>query len=156
MRDAYNQLSRNVEAALPVLVKHTNDKRFSYVYEDYISGVYKRATVGEACGRIFSAHVDVYQTAVTKPRDHEGRVDVLYFNYSPQGSFDKWWAARKSSTLAELQLEHIDWALKQPQPDFFSPKEWDAAQKSLRQMAEQIRGSKKPIPVDQELSFFSK
>jgi len=37
---AYDELSANIAVALPVLVEHVNDKQFSYVYENGVSGVY--------------------------------------------------------------------------------------------------------------------
>src|SRR5262249_2310270 len=75
---AYDELSANVEVALPVLVAHVTDRRFSYVYEDFVSGVFQCETVGGACARIIAAHVEVYRPAVTK-YDEEGRSKSLWF-----------------------------------------------------------------------------
>jgi hypothetical protein len=58
--------------------------------------------------------------------------------------------------LAELQLEGIDWAMRQPKPEYFSKREWAVAMKSLKGMAEQIRASEKPIRVEHKVEFFSK
>jgi len=58
--------------------------------------------------------------------------------------------------LADLQLEGIEWALRQPKPDYFSRREWATAKKSLKRLAGQIRESKKPIRVEHKVQFFSK
>ena len=50
--DAYNQLSAAIEVALPVLADHIGDRRFSYVYEEGITGTYHCESVGPACQTI--------------------------------------------------------------------------------------------------------
>jgi hypothetical protein len=156
MREAYNALSDNIEVALPLLVKHCKDERFSCVYEDKISGTFNRLSVADACRAILTAHVDVFQQAVAKPSDGEGRKYRMRFDYPPTGDFDKWWEDRKTSSLADLQLERIEWAANQPQPEYFTAGEWTAARKSLQKMADEIKQSKRPLPVKHTLTFFSK
>jgi hypothetical protein len=152
---AYNKLSKNIEVALPILAKHLDDDRFSYVYEVGPSAVYQTMSVGGACARIIYAHVEVYQEHVTT-WDGEKR-HSLWFIFDHCGGIDKWWKRRKGKTLAELQLEGIEWALRQKKPKHFeSDKEWAKAKKSLEKMAKEIRASKKPIKLKHEVEFFSK
>jgi hypothetical protein len=154
-RAAYNELSKNFKVALPVLVKNVHDQRFSYVYEDRVTGVYLKATVGQACDAIIGAHVEVYRRHVTT-YDGEGRPRSLWF-ISACGGIDNWWESRKGKTLAELQLEGIEWALRQKKPRHFkSDKKWAAAKQSLEKMAKEIRETKKPIKVKHEVQFFSR
>jgi hypothetical protein len=61
---AYDKLSANIEDALPVLAKHINDTRYSYVYIQPRSGVYLTESVGGACTEIILAHVEVYHQHV--------------------------------------------------------------------------------------------
>lgn len=131
---AYNALSANIEVALPVLAAYIDDERFSYVYEVAISGVYQCETVGGACRRIIDEHVAFYEEFVAK-RDDDGRAKSVWFAYDKAGGMEKWLKDRQGRSLAVLQLEAVEWAITQPQPDFFSPAEWQASQKSLHQMA---------------------
>ncbi len=47
--EAYDTLSANCEVALPALMKHIDDRRYSFVQEQPGSGVFRKKTVGEAC-----------------------------------------------------------------------------------------------------------
>jgi hypothetical protein len=157
IKAAYDQLSDNIEVALPILVKHSDDERLSYVFEDTgTSGVYAKASVGDACRRIIEAHVEVY-------RRHATRLDFASVPRCPSfindhcGGINKWWKRRKDRTLADLQLEGIEWALRQKKPRLFeSKREWAEAKKALEKMAEGIRASGKPILVEHHAQFFSK
>lgn len=152
---AYNKLSANIEVALPFLAGRLADERFSYVYEDGISGVYCCMTVGGVCRRIIDAHVNVYQKALTK-YDADGRSKSLWFIDDECGGIEKWWKDRQGRTLAELQLEEIEWAVRQPKPKYFSSGKWETMKKALDRMAEQIRTSGKPIQVSHKVQFFSR
>ena len=153
---AYNKLSAHIEDALPVLAKHLEDRRFSYVYEDGLGGVYLTATVGTACRRIIEAHVEVYREAVTTEPDGDGRTESLWFLDDGCGGIEKWWKGRRGRKLADLQSEGIEWALHQPRPKFFTKREWARAQKSLEKLASKIRSTGRPIPVEHEVQFFSR
>jgi hypothetical protein len=153
---AYDKLSANVETALPVLVKYARDERFSYVYEDAgTSGVYVKATVGYACWKIIEAHVEVYRREVT-------RSDFASISRCPSfigacGGVDKWWKSRKDKSLAELQLEGIEWALRQEKPKLFeSDQDWAQAKKALEKMATSIRTSNKPILIEHHIHTFGR
>jgi hypothetical protein len=157
IRAAYGKLSANIEVALPILVKHVNDARFSYVYEDVgTSGAFVKADVGFACRRIIRAHVEVYSRHVTIYYV-EGRSRCRSFIYDECGGIDKWWKRRQNNTLAELQLEGIEWNLRLKKPQYFkSERDWVRAKESLEKMAKEIRDSKKPIKVKHEVHFFGK
>src|SRR5262249_35821928 len=131
---AYDKLSANIEDALPILAKHVNDKRFSYVYIQPRSGVYLTASVGEACSDIILAHVEAYHRHVEKVVvDKELS---LHFIFDGCGGMERWWKTRKKKALAELQLEGIEWVLRQKKPDYFkSGREWARAKESLKKMA---------------------
>ena len=46
--------------------------------------------------------------------------------------------------------------MAQPQPEYFSKKEWAKAKKQLAGLADAIRKSNKPIAIDHKVQFFSK
>jgi hypothetical protein len=152
IRAAYNELSDNIEAALPVLVNRVSDKRFSYVYESG-SGYYVKATVGYACRQIVTAHVEIYRkhatgVVLTAPQ-------CMHFIDDECGGFEKWWKDREGKSLAELQLEGIVWAMSQEKPGYFTERQWAAAKKALEQMAKEIRVSKKPVLMKHKLYILS-
>ncbi|MBI1916719.1 MAG: hypothetical protein HYS12_18595 [Planctomycetes bacterium] len=151
---AYDKLSANIEVALPILAKHVNDERFSYVYMQPSSGVYETQSVGGACSSIIHEHVEAYHQDTSRPRDDEGRSSSLFFIDAGCGGINKWWKTCKHKTLAELQLEGIEWALRQKKPEYFkSERDWARAKKALEKMAKEIRDSRKPIKVNHE--FYS-
>jgi hypothetical protein len=154
---AYDSLSDNFEISLPILVKHVDDDRFSYVYEDVgTSGVIVKASVGFACLQMIDVHVEVYRREVTKP-DFAFIPRCPSFIFEECGGVKKWWQSRKKKTLAQLQLEGIEWALRLKKPRLFeSDEEWNKAKKALGKMAAEIRASNKPIKVEHHLHTLSK
>ena len=151
--EAYNDLSDNIEAALPVLMKHIDDNRFSYVFESG-SGNYTKATVGDACNAIVWNHVEPYAPLVTVM--DEARRQYPSF-VEECGGLKLWWKGRSGRSLAELQVEGIEWALHRKRPDYFeSEREWVEAKRKLEKMAREVRASNKSVHVDHHVQFFSK
>jgi hypothetical protein len=154
IKAAYDTLSDNFEVSLPVLVKHADDERFSYVYEDAgTSCAFVKGDVGWACCRIIEAHVEVY-------REHLEYEDPSHILRCPSFIGDKWaevrrWSkGRQGKALAELQLEAIAWALRQEKPRYFGSKaEWARALKAVKEMAKRIRASGEPIAVEHHLDL---
>lgn len=153
--DAYDALNENIEVALPVLIAHMDDKRFSHVYDEAVSGPsYMCRSVGATCAMLAFDHIDVDLPAITK-QDSDGGMRTSFTDES-RADFDAWWRERKGRPLSEIQLEGIERAIRHAQPDYFTPQEWDAAQQKLRSLAAQIRETGKPIPVESRLRFFSR
>src|SRR5581483_3153758 len=128
---AYNTLSENIEVALPVLMKHINDKRYSFVGEQPSSGVYQLKPVGWACSEIVHAHVEAH---LLKTFCHSREGHPLAYSFIRHcGGLDKWWGTRKGKLLAELQLEAMEWVMKQERPKlevtFESEEAWKEALK---------------------------
>jgi hypothetical protein len=97
--------------------------------------------------------VEVYRPKVTTVSGEIPRC-ALWFIDNACGGVKKWWKGRKGKPLAELQLEGIEWALRQKRPENFdSEKQWAQAKEALRKMARDIRASKKPIKVEHGFSF---
>ena len=152
---AYDELSVNVEVALPLLVKHAGDDRFSYVYEDGISAYYTCMTVGDACRQIIEHHVEVCRPHVRKAVDNEGRSRSLSF-IQECGGVAEWWQPRREMSLMELQLDCIKWARSPKRPDFFNDQEWQSSKRALAEMAAKIRESKQPLLIKHSVQFVPK
>lgn len=149
--EAYNELSRNIDVALPLLAESFSDDRFSYVFE--VNGPYHIQTVGEACQRIVSTHVNVYRRTIRKADATGHWITLLSYEPDPIYGKDLSWARR---ALKDLQLERIDWACRQQKPKKFSDEEWQAALQNLTRMGDEIRSTGKAIQVDHRLQLFSK
>ena len=144
---AYQKLSDNIEVALPVLLQEVDDERFSFVYTS-TSGAITTQSVGGACCDIIAAHIEEYRQHVTRG-DFAGVPRCPSFIWDECGGIEKWWKSRKDKSLADLQLEAIEWVLRQKRPRAFeSEEDWAAAKRTVAKMAKNIRASKKPIPVD--------
>ncbi len=161
IRKAYAAIGENIEAALPLLIEHANDQRFSYVYES-LSGAYVKASVGATCQRLISEYIEVYRPHVRSfggsgisgqppyPRKPEFIDDA--------GGIEKWWKSRKERSLAELQLETVEWAIRyEKQKGFATPAEESRILPALEDLAAKIRRTSKPIlGKAAELFFFGK
>lgn len=152
---AYDELSVNVETALPLLVKHAGDDRFSYVFESGISGFYSCMTVGDACRQIIGHHIEVCRPHLRKARDSEGRYHSLSF-IEECGGVAEWWQPRREMSLMELQLDCIEWARFHKRPDYFDDQEWQTSKKALAELATKIRESKQPLLIKHEVRFIPK
>jgi hypothetical protein len=151
VKDAFDKLSDNIEAALPILMKHIDDQEFAYIYEDP-SGGYVRFNVGHACRRIVQAHVEVHHSCF------QGQRPFLFFIRGGCGGIERWWESRKGKPLAELQLEACEWVLGQKKPDWwFQPEEsWSQGLQGVEQLVKQLRQSKKPIVIQRHIEFVRK
>ncbi len=149
IRKAYADLSDNIEVALPLLVEHANDKRFSYVYES-ISGAFVKASVGSTCRRLVYHHIEVYGPHV-RSFGGSGTPGEPPFPRKPAfiadaGGLEKWAASRKEKSLAELQIEAIEWAIRfEKQQGFSNAAEEERIVPSLEKQAAEIRRSSQPI-----------
>ena len=146
---AYQKLSSSIESALPILVKHADDHRYSHIYVDPHSGFFHKADVSETCDYLIRDHVEVYRRH-TSGLNESSIPKSIYF----VGNIAAWWKGREGKTLAELQLEGIEWAIHQPKPKHFkSEDQWAKAVRSLKEMARIIMVTRRPIEVKSEFQF---
>jgi hypothetical protein len=125
---AYANLTKHFVAALPYLVESTGDKRYSYPQEHPSSGVFENQTVGRACRSIIEGKVLPDNPAVIDERE------IAVWHHLP---VDKDWYARvKGMSLFEMQVDSLDWLLKQPPPGRGSDKQWEAALQGVRKFRE--------------------
>jgi hypothetical protein len=74
------------------------------------------------------------------------------------GGLEKWFVSRKEKSLAELQIEAIEWAIRfEKLKGFSTPTEEERIIPALEKEREEIRRSSKPIlRKPGELFFFGK
>jgi hypothetical protein len=121
---AYNQLSNHFIAALPYLIESLGDERYSFPREHPSSGVFENQTVGAACRSIINRKLLIKNPIVA---DHRGI--AVWYNLP----IDKTWYSRvKQMTLFELQVDSMNWLLKQPSMHGVSKDTWEKELASVR------------------------
>src|SRR5262249_47224906 len=114
-----------------------------------------RISVGNACGEIIEHNIEVQWEKTTSYYGEGGPKRLSFIEHC--GNLDTWWRIRKDKSLAELQLESIEWVMKQKMPQYFkAEKEWQSSLAEVKKMASQIRSTRKPIIVNHRVFFFSK
>jgi RNA polymerase sigma factor (sigma-70 family) len=109
------------------------------------NGVTLKVSVGGACRKIIDAHVEL-RTYATGSRDGSGPPHEASF-LEECGGIKKWWKTRKNKTLAQLQLEEIEWMLRRKKPASYTTKEWAEKMRDCERLARHLRSEKKPIGV---------
>jgi hypothetical protein len=130
VRAAYENLSRHFVVALPYLMDSINDKRYSYPHEHPSSGVFENQSVGAACRNIIQNKVLLNNPALLDRRE------IAVWHRLP---IDKQWYARvKGMTLFEMQVDALDWLLKQPPPSSVSREAWAVELKGVQKFREEF------------------
>jgi hypothetical protein len=98
-------LHDNFEESLPYLVEALDDERYCMTIDWAEGDAYYNFSVGDICRNVIAANLEVYRDAIVfSDAPHWNR-----YNYTAISK--SWWQARKGRTLAELQIEAIDWAI---------------------------------------------
>jgi len=152
---AYDQLSTHFPESLPSLIAGLPDKRYSYYYEVPSSGSFICDDVGRACEHIIRSHIEVFRGYLTvlDLTDVPRSVDFL----AATGGAEKWYRARMNKPLFELQLEAIDWALKQDAPNpGIQQSDWAIAIERLKKFRVEFVNGKTAIDPKHRLLFRGK
>lgn len=134
---AYENLTRHFLSALPYLVEGMNDQRFSYPQEHPTSGVFENQTVGDACRNIIQRKVLPLNPSVI---DDRGIAVELRYPISKQ-----WYSRARGQSLFQMQVEALEWALKQGPPARVSKEEWGKEQARVRAFQKDFIGKGKAI-----------
>ncbi len=149
VKRAYSNLAAHFELALPLLVEASDDLSYAYFVEE-ANGAYVSRSVGSACSDLIRDHIEVHKRFTT----------VLDFSDIPRsisfigecGGPAKWYASRRDKSLFELQLETVEWALKQPKPNRgISDKDWEQGNDNLKSFYKKFAEEKKPMSVNSKL-----
>ncbi|WP_145088260.1 hypothetical protein [Anatilimnocola aggregata] len=154
VKAAYDQLADNFEVSLPSIMQGVDDNRFSHWREVPSNGVFAAYSVGHACRSLIAAHIEVYQGQIAF-LDDTGVPRSLYFIEST-GGYKVWYQSRKDKPLFELQLEAIDWALRQPHDKRIEPKVWNDGRAELSKFRANFVKIGKPLNPNHELQFEGK
>lgn len=126
--------------AFPQLIAARDDPRFSYS-ASYAAWV--NHSVGEACYFIIESQVDFYGYGYKARKGSDGqphsKLRFMWTNYHEKKQLETWLAERKGKSLAELQIEALEWTIAQEQTAGFSDKEQedsilDPLMKRLREL----------------------
>ncbi len=139
--DVREELQRSVAEALPYLIESLGDKRYCMTINWAEGDGYYNRSVGEICHEIITSHMEIYRDKIPvgSPR--------RWHRYDYPNISKKWWEARKGKSLAELQVEAIDWAIATRKADdddgqFKDTREDELA--ALTKLREKIAESKAP------------
>ena len=138
---ARQSLHDNFEQALPYLVDALDDNRYCMTIDWADGDAYYNYSVGQVCRDVIASQLEVYRNEIRflgPPHWHR-------YDYGPINK--KWWHARKGRSLAELQIEAIDWAIKQRKAE---PKDEVCEERAneilnLQKLRNKIAKSKKPV-----------
>jgi hypothetical protein len=138
--------------AFGVLIKHFDDDRYcstqdtGYVDENW--------SVGKTCYLILKCNVQAYGSRPYALKAKGDKREVRKIPFRPEYVDDnglknanmaaEWWEARKNNSLAELQIEALEWAIAQESRD---PNKYSEAEHSyLAGLLSKLRDSGSPLP----------
>jgi hypothetical protein len=107
-----NRLVAYGTAAFPALLRHLDDREYSYSASGPQSAPFHldNYDVGEVCSRIIHQQVDQPVLYLLRRgmdmRDHDAP------RYFSRRNMTRWWEERKSRSLREIQVEIVDWYIK--------------------------------------------
>lgn len=108
-------------AAFPDLAANSRDPRYSY--SAHTQEILWRS-VGDACFSIIEEQVDMLKRPryFTRERPGGGRAGQPYYLLTMRQSpgLEAWWEARKARSLRELQIEAIEWTIREEEKSGFT------------------------------------
>jgi hypothetical protein len=148
--EAWDTLIAKNDEALPYLVKHFQDDRYSFTEKRAGHGG-SNLSVGFICQIIFESQIEVYESHV--PYEDRWKPHFVAGLGAPQGLqpkvFDPWWSKHQHKNLHTLQIEAVTWAIEHEQSrSNLSENEKLLIRTSLNSMLERLKSSEKPICVN--------
>jgi hypothetical protein len=140
IKAARQKLHDNFEKALPFLIDAIDDNRYCMTIDWAEGDGYYNYSVGRVCRDVIASQLEVYRPKIR----FSGPQHWHRYNYGPINK--PWWHARKGRSLAELQVEAIDWAIKrrkaEPKDEVGEERADEIAE--LQKLRDEIARSKKP------------
>lgn len=128
--DAFQRLTQNFRASLPILVEHLEDKRYSYPREHPTSGFFENQDVGDACHAIIQGKILLTGLSFIDDRDIGVWVEL------PLNK--EWYQDVSKMTLYEMQVDAIDRLLKYPKLQRVTAKQWEDGLIEVRKFREEF------------------
>ncbi len=136
---SFHQLQALGRPALPYLVTHFGDERYSMTFDS--GATYDNFSVGSLCIDILEGHLQPYGT-----RREEGQPRPAYFWHHRLDDPDnakKWFESRKDKTMVTLQLEVAHWVIEE---EAKTPEEYhDEEREFMANVVRKLKNSRKPL-----------
>ena len=137
VEDAYRQLTKHFAVALPVLIEHLEDDRYSFPTEHPSSGVFQNQSVGHACRSIIQRKLLIRNPTLTDHREIAVWIEM---------PIDAEWYNRVSKmSVFEMQIDAMDWLLKQPKIPGVPEQQWNDEMKKIREFRTKFQQDGKAI-----------
>ena len=141
--------------AFPFLIDHWDDKRYCLTVSEGINGYCRNQTVGETCEMIVFNQIQPFgkwQGINDAGLKYVWRPDYPVHFLSSKKDAKKWCEERKCKTLAEIQLEVLDWVIAEEGKDI-SAEERNRLQELRKKLVASkepiLRGNYEPIDIEQ-------
>jgi hypothetical protein len=138
VNEARKTLSDNFEEALPYLVEALDDQRYCMTII-WAERFFDNHSVGQTCREVIASHIEVYREKLAFIGAHHSHV----YDYPIS---KEWWRGRQERTVADLQLEAIDWAIAKRQSDEIWTEKRESGIRALRKLREDLSRTKKALP----------
>jgi hypothetical protein len=158
VRKAVGDLEVLGPRAFPFLIDRWDDKRYCLTVSEGINGYCRNQTVGKTCEMIVFNQIQPF--GKWQGINETGLKYVWRPNYpvhflSSKKDAKKWCEERKRKTLAEIQLEVLDWAIAEEGKDtkMYSAEERNRLQELRKKLVASkepfLRGNYEPIDIEQ-------
>jgi hypothetical protein len=138
------ELCDHFEEALPYLIEAVDDKRYCMTirWGEGPQGYHNRS-VGKICDDLIRSQLEIYRDSIRFAGPEH------WYRYSYDFSLE-WWQKRKGQTLAELQVESINWEIdmRQTEAEGRDGKRVAADIAALKKLREEISSTGKPVKGD--------
>jgi hypothetical protein len=138
------ELCDHFREALPFLIEAVDDQRYCMTirWGEGPQGYHNRS-VGQICKDLLRSQLEIYRDSIRFAGPEH------WYRYSYDVS-NEWWQTRKEQTLAELQIESINWAigLRQAEAEGRDGKKAAADIVALKKLRDEIATTGKPIKGD--------
>jgi hypothetical protein len=147
---AISKLLRLGPQAFPFLIERWGDQRYCLTASDGASGAFLHKTVGDICRAILFSQLQPYgywPEGGYNPDRRPPAYRPLYPStfLGSKESAKRWWENNKRKTLAQMQLEALDWVIAEEakRPGKFK----DEERKHLQQLRQKLVQGDKPLSV---------
>ena len=144
---AYQALRKVGPKAFQRLFKHFDDKRFCMNGDGGETQVNK--TVGQVCIHLIDSQIEPYSArggpgSRFSQRSSRPPNYFSHFKLEDPKNAHEWWETRKDKSLKELQIEVLEWVMKEEEK--LVEKYTDKDRDSMRKKLEDLRMQENPIP----------
>lgn len=142
---AIAQLVEHCEAALPELLKHTEDREYCMTYDSALLEHAENYTVGDACWQIVTEMLSEAHAQYI-PQGNEVVYRLRYADRGESASLEAWCLARTEKKLYELQIAQSEMAIRKiAAADGIESNEQRKAVDSIRAEIKRLQDNRAPV-----------